>query len=251
MRQFYLHDGLELRRLLRNAKALYGVTTSVDVALPDESLGSSSLDWRTILRNCLPYVDIFAPSLAELVFMLDRPTFERLCVETGDGPAALEALLDAPRDPGSDGPVAGRQETLADWVQGAMNEVLEMGCAVVLLKLGERGAQIRTTSDQFRLSAAIFGHAAPSCTGAWVQDWLGVVAVVPAFKPRQVRGTTGAGDASVGGFLSSMLRGLGAVDCARMACATGAASVEGHSCADEIPAWEELRARVQKGWPTL
>lgn len=46
---------------------------------------SAALDWRRILRIVLPHTDIFAPSLAELVFMLDRPRFDRECVESGIG----------------------------------------------------------------------------------------------------------------------------------------------------------------------
>jgi hypothetical protein len=74
----------------------------------------------------LPHTDVFAPSLAELVFMLDRVRFDRECVETGIGPTALEASL--PQH--------------LEWVEAAAAELLTMGCAVVLVKLGEHGVRL-------------------------------------------------------------------------------------------------------------
>ena len=56
------------------------------------SMPSASLDWRSILHTVLPHTDVFAPSLAELVFMLDRPRFERECVESGIGAVLCDSL---------------------------------------------------------------------------------------------------------------------------------------------------------------
>ena len=64
---------------------------------------------------------------------------------------------------------------------------------------------------------------------------------------RQVRGTVGAGDATIGGFLAGMLRGFSLAECCRMACAVGATSVEGAEAANAIPTWDTLRERVQQG----
>ena len=234
MRQFYINDGAELAALFTQAKAA-GITTSIDVALPDASLPSAALDWRSILRTVLPHTDVFAPSLAELVFMLDRPRFERECVESGIGPTALESSL---------------TEHL-DWVDRSCAELLEMGAAVVVVKLGEHGIRARSTADAARLSPGAMGAAAPERTGASLDGWLDQSVVAPAFRIRELKGSVGAGDATVGGFLASMLRGLSLAECCRMACATGAASVEGAEAADEIPTWGELRARVEAGWATL
>ena len=122
MRQFYIDDGAELARLFSKAKAA-GLTTSADVALPDASLPSAGLDWRRILQTVLPHTDVIAPSLAELVFMLDKERFDKECVASGIGPTALEASL--PQH--------------MHWLEAAAAELLDMGCAVVVVKLGEHG----------------------------------------------------------------------------------------------------------------
>jgi sugar/nucleoside kinase (ribokinase family) len=70
LRRMYLSDGEELESLFRRAKEA-GVTTSLDLSLPDRNAESGRIDWVRILRRVLPYVDFFLPSDAELRFMLD------------------------------------------------------------------------------------------------------------------------------------------------------------------------------------
>ena len=109
----------------------------------------------------------------------------------------------------------------------------------------------RMMEDEENDDGGAMGAAAPERTGASLDGWLNQSVVAPAFRIRELKGSVGAGDATVGGFLASMLRGLSLAECCRMACATGAASVEGAEAADEIPTWGELRARVEAGWATL
>ena len=49
--------------------------------------GSSSVDapWRRILALTLPYVDIFLPSIEEILVTLRRETYERMCAEAPEG----------------------------------------------------------------------------------------------------------------------------------------------------------------------
>ena len=85
--------------------------------------------------------------------------------------------------------------------------------------------RLRVSADPARLSRAAMGTASPEATGADMAGWLGVALAQPAFRV-EVRGTTGAGDATIGGLLGAMLRGHSAATCAALACATGACSVE-------------------------
>src|SRR5207247_5555181 len=61
------NDGAELEAIYRQAKAT-GVVTSMDTALPDPQGVSGRSDWNTIWRRALPYVDIFMPSIEEILF---------------------------------------------------------------------------------------------------------------------------------------------------------------------------------------
>jgi sugar/nucleoside kinase (ribokinase family) len=109
MRRMYANDGAELVEMFRRAKAS-GVITSLDMALPDPNGPSGQVNWRRVLERCLPYVDIFLPSLDEVLFMLRR-----------DQPPCTDALISE---------------------IGA--ELLAMGAGVVVLKLGSRGLYLRT-----------------------------------------------------------------------------------------------------------
>jgi len=71
MERMYLDDGAELETMFRCAKET-GVITSLDMAMPDPQGPSGRVDWRRILKRTLPYVDIFLPSLDELLVMLRR-----------------------------------------------------------------------------------------------------------------------------------------------------------------------------------
>ncbi len=68
MRRFYADPG-ELAKMFRRVKEL-GLTTSLDMAFPDPNSEAGRAPWPVILKNALPHVDIFLPSLDEMRFML-------------------------------------------------------------------------------------------------------------------------------------------------------------------------------------
>ena len=74
MRRLYEQDGAELVNIFAHVKAC-GLTTSLDMSLPDPASVSGRVDWRSILERVLPYVDIFLPSIEEALYMVDRQKF--------------------------------------------------------------------------------------------------------------------------------------------------------------------------------
>lgn len=97
-------------------------------------------------------------------------------------------------------------------------ELLELGTRVVGLKLGQRGLYLRTASQS---AIEAVGRARPSDPAAWADKELWT----PCFKVTVV-GTTAAGDATVGGFLSALLRDASAEKALLAVTAVGACSVE-------------------------
>ncbi len=220
MRRIYADNGAELIEIYRRVRALE-VTTSLDMAVPDPATDAGRADWVTILEGVLPFVDVFLPSVEEILFMLRRPQYEALVREAKGGsllPLVTPALLS---DLGE--------------------ELLSMGGRVVGLKLGDRGFYLRTASEA---AIAEMGAAAP----ADPEDWADRELWVPCFKV-DVVGTTGAGDATIAGFLAALLRGLPVKDAARMAVAVGACNVEAADALGGLRSWEETEARVAAGWP--
>ena len=60
MARMYSDDGAEVSEVFSRAKAT-GVTTSLDMALPDPASPAGRADWPAIIRKALPYVDVFLP----------------------------------------------------------------------------------------------------------------------------------------------------------------------------------------------
>jgi sugar/nucleoside kinase (ribokinase family) len=222
MRQMYVNQGRELTEVFRRARST-GVTTSLDMSFPDPSSESGRAPWKAILEATLPFVDIFTPSFEEIVYMLRRDTYEemRRAAPGGD----VLALL--------------TPELLTDL--GA--EMLAMGARIVLIKLGNRGAYLRTCSAE-RLAG--IGAATPAALADWAERELWA----PCFQVNLV-GTTGSGDATIAGFLSALLRGFGPQQAVTAAVAVGACNVEAADALSGIRSWDETLARVTSGWKRL
>jgi len=219
MRRMYEADGAELIEIFRRVRA-DGVTTSLDMAFPDPAAPAGRADWAKILRGVLPYVDIFLPSVEEILFMLRRSTYEDL--HRRYGADLLEGIT-------------------PELLSNLGDELLAMGAKIVGLKLGHRGFYLRTAD---RAAMARLGRAAPRDPAAWadLEIW------TPCFQV-EVVGTAGAGDATVSGFLAGLLRGLSPAEAVTAAVAVGACCVEAADTLSGIRPWEETIARIASGWP--
>lgn len=178
MARMFENEGAELVKVFQKAKAA-GCTTSLDMSLPDPDSASGRAPWATILANVLPFVDIFAPSLDELAFML----------------------------PGS--------FDLAE-------SVLAMGAKSVAIKNGDRGMWL-TVAEQI---------------GGWEPG-----SIHQGVLPVEVRGTTGAGDATIAGLLYGFLRGFDVIQSAKTAAAAGATCCEAVDSVSGVRPFSELSER--------
>ncbi|MEA3407318.1 MAG: carbohydrate kinase family protein [Chloroflexota bacterium] len=220
MRRMYVDGGRALATIFRDAKE-HGTTTSLDMAMPDPSRPSGRADWRSILARTLPYVDIFAPSVEELFYMLHKNEYNEMVNSIGqDG--LIEAL--AP----------GRIASLAQ-------EALSLGAAIVMLKLGHRGLYMRSGKIEDDL-----GRGTPTSLKNWRERELWA----PCFKV-EVAGTVGAGDTTIAGFLGGLLRGQTPEGAATSAVAVGACNVETADATSGVRPWDVTQARIQAGWPRL
>jgi sugar/nucleoside kinase (ribokinase family) len=216
MRRMYADAGSELVEIFRRVKST-GVTTSLDMALPDVSSPSGRADWDAILHGVLPYVDIFMPSIEEILYGLRRPLYNELRQNGEIVPQATPELL---ADLGG--------------------ELLELGIKIVMLKLGDRGIYLQTAGED---AIRAIGRAVPPEPAAWANQRLWA----PCFQVNVV-GTTGSGDATIAGFLAALLRGLPAREAATLAVAVGACNVEAADALSGVRSWENTRARIAAGW---
>lgn len=218
MQRMYQENGVELAAVFQKAKAT-GVTTSLDMAVPDPASPGGQADWRAILQWTLPYVDIFLPSIEEILYMLHRDTYEEL-KQTG----IIESVT-------------------PDLLAGLSGEILAMGVKILVLKLGHRGLYLHTSSSG---QLAEMGRAVPKDLTGWAERILWA----PCYQV-QVVGTTGAGDATIAGFLAALLRDLSPSEAVTTAVAVGACNVEAADALSGLQNWQATQDRLRHGWPHL
>lgn len=211
MRRIYGDGGEALRDILRRARAA-GALTSLDMSLPDPRSESGRVDWKSFLSRVLPFVDLFVPSIEESLFMLDRGEFDRFLSRGGGDAVVRGASLDD--------------------VSRVAGKALELGARAVLMKMGHRGAYLRTAA-----------RGIPGLSG-----WEGRELHAPVFCVERVAGTTGAGDATIAGFLASVYKGLAPEEALSMAVAVGGCCVEAPDATSGIRGWDATVERVRAGW---
>ena len=188
--------------------------------MPDLAGQSGQADWPTVLQGALPQVDLFVPSVEELLYMLDRARFDELSRRAG-ARGMLEAL-DAPT------------------VRGLAGRALELGAKVVLIKLGVRGMYLRTAE---RLED--MGRAAPRKLRSWEGRELWVEPLPPAeWSPAPwARGMRPSPDSWRRGCASTS-----PVEALDLAAATGASCVEEAGAVRGVQSWEKTKGRIAAGW---
>jgi len=204
----YAQGGAQLAALFERVRR-WGAATSLDMCACDPGSEAGAVDWEGVLAATLPHVDVFAPSLDEVLFMLERSE-----------PAATDRARLAR--------LSGR--------------LIDLGASVAAIKLGDRGLYLRTSSDTRRIEA--FAARA----GVDAAAWRDAEVMAPCFEPSAVAGTTGSGDATIAGLLAALLRGADPLAAATAATAVGACSVEAVDPTSGIPPWAALEARIGAGW---
>ncbi|UKS28133.1 carbohydrate kinase family protein [Paenibacillus sp. HWE-109] len=222
MKNMFENEGAELVSLLKKVKAS-GLTVSLDMAKPDPESAAGRRNWREILTQALPYVDVFLPSFEELVYMLDRERYYLMEKTAPDGDLLSYA----------DGVLLAQLSA----------ELIQMGVAIVVIKLGEHGLYVRTTSDEKRF--ARLGLSSPQQNQ--FDDWLNCEYISSCYEV-DVVGTTGAGDCTIAGFLFGLTRGFTLKESLQSAVGVGACNVEQADATSGIPKWTAIQDRMNKRW---
>jgi len=121
MRAMIAEGGGELQRLFARARGA-GATTSLDLCMPDPGSEAGRVDWEALLAATLPHVDVFAPSVGELLVMLER-----------DAGATVDRAL----------------------LTRVAERLLAMGAPIVAIKLGDQGLYLRTSAGVGRVAGRL------------------------------------------------------------------------------------------------
>ncbi|MCX6895360.1 MAG: carbohydrate kinase family protein [Verrucomicrobia bacterium] len=213
MEKMWVANGAELRKLFRRVRRL-GVATSLDMTLPDADGPAGKANWRKILAGVLPFVDIFVPSVEEILFMLEPEQYARILAK-----AAGRDMVDViPQE---------LYERLAE-------RMLALGAKVALIKAGHRGAYLQT-GDVAKLNAAT---ALELPAGNWSRRklWIGSFPT----DPRRIKNACGAGDCAVAGFLTAVLKGVEIEPAAQYAMLAGRDNLYGLDAFAGLSDWKEM-----------
>lgn len=214
-------NGAELLSLFRRAKAL-GLATSMDMASIDPASEAARLHWPSLLAKLLPLVDFFLPSAEELCFMIDPARYAQWQARAASGD--VTDTLDIQQD-----------------VAPLAEQLIQMGAAVIVIKCGRQGMCYRSAGKQ---AIQRIGLSMDS------SSWENLSGHMPAYKPDKVVCATGAGDASIAGFLASVLEGLSFQRCVQRAAAVGACCVEAIDALSGLRPLAVLDQRIASGWET-
>ena len=213
MKRMWADGGVELCKVFKRVRKL-GVATSLDMALPEPDSQAGKADWERILTRVLPYVDIFAPSIEEILFMMERKHYLRIMAN-----------------------LKGRD--IVDHVPEALfkrlgDRIMALGVGVLMIKNGHRGAYIRT-GDVNKLNSSTALHLP---IGNWSHRSLWGSSF-PA-KVRQVRNASGAGDCAVAGFLTALLNGVKIEMAAQYAMLAGRDNLYGADAWSGLSDWRTM-----------
>lgn len=225
MKRIYKNTGAELLKIFRRVHATKTLT-SLDGSLPDPDSEAGKVDWKKVFEKTLPYVDIFTPSLDEALYFLSPGRY----LEYREKGVKLT-------------------ETFSfDDYRRIADAFIAMGCGLVLLKAGEKGIYLRTTSaSRLKRFAAL-----PGWTGdAWDRREIWA----PAYVMKKIISATGAGDACTGGFLTAILRGYDVEKSLRIASCAGYQNLRALDATSGIGTWAEALAGIktlpvrEASWP--
>lgn len=216
MKYLYRNDGEEFIKLVRKCKEA-GLTVSVDTSQPDPGSDAGKADWRKILADALPFIDIFMPSLEEILYMLHKPLFDELNDKRGGG-------------------------NIIDYIDFSLipelaSELMEMGAKIVLLKVGKKGLYLHTDRA---VALREMGKAAPADVNIWADRRV----LCPPYYTNSIRSTTGAGDNAIAGFLASFLRDDEPETALLLASANAVRCIESYETTDSVIPLEELDGQI-------
>lgn len=220
MRNMYLDNGKELVRIFQKVHES-GVLTSLDLAAIDPSSEAAQQNWEEILRQVLPYVDFFVPSIEELCMMIAPETYAKW-LERANGSDVTGIL------------------SLSDILPLA-EKLRSMGAKSFLIKCGAPGLY-------YDMADAEVQKELEEKSGLHFLDWAGKSGFEKSYTPDQVLSGTGAGDTTIAAFLSALLQGYDLETCLHLASATGASCVAAYDALSGIKPFAEQLEHIQNGW---
>ena len=217
MEGFYQNNAKELIEMYKSIKKA-GLITSMDVAAIDPDSNAGRLDWKEILKNVLPYVDIFEPSFEELLCMVDSDAYIKLMERAGEEDVCMCLSLE-------------------NDILPLAKKVMDFGVSVLLIKCGTAGMYLCTSKDvskKLGLSS----------------EWNDFKCFQKSYKPDRIKSAIGAGDTAIAAFLYGVINGYKPKQAMEIASATGAMCITEYDTFSGLLDIKELEEKIKNNWET-
>lgn len=213
LRQFYLDEGRQLIEMYQKVHEM-GVLTSLDFSLPDPESESGKVDWTLIMQKVLPYVDIFVPSLEELIQIIMPQKYSELQATCINSDFEENVSLELVRELGL--------------------KVIGMGVKILLVKMGKRGIYLHT--------GKIESLSQKSGTVLSPEDWNNKEIFCKAYPAdiTRIKNASGAGDTAIAAFLSAILKSFKPEKSIKYASLAGRDSLYSENIFESMSSWDDL-----------
>lgn len=222
MKKMYEDGGKEFISLLKMVHET-GCAVSVDMAMFEEQTEAGKQDWNAMLKETVPYMDFFVPSVEELCIMLDRERYHEWKKRARG--KDITSVLDIEKD-----------------VKPLADTLLSYGAKVILIKCGAPGLYFRT-ADRERL-LKIGGGIGEEIADTWADR----ECFERSYLVEKVVSGTGAGDTTIAAFLAAVLQGKTWQDSLHLATAAGALCVQTYDALGGMLPLNEIQKRIDSGW---
>jgi sugar/nucleoside kinase (ribokinase family) len=198
--------------------------TSLDLCGVDRNSEAGRVDWKHLVKNLLPYIDFFVPSVEELCYMVDPPRYMEWEERAREKHTDITSVLN-----------------IAEDVKPLAEQLLSWGAKVLMIKCGSRGIYLRTgTRDKIdQISGGL---------ASTLKEWADIEHFEISYKPDQVLSATGAGDTCIAAFLSSILNGFTWQKAIQYAAAEGASCVRAYDALSGLLTFDEMEQKIISGW---
>lgn len=224
MEKMYENDAEEFIYMMQKIKS-FNVATSLDMALVDKNSESGKMDWKSVIKQVIPYIDIFAPSIEELAFLIERDKYDHW-IQKSQG-KDVTSIISIDRD-----------------IKPLADKLLEWGAKIVVIKCGTPGMYIRTNSKKEieKVGGGLTYH---------LKEWEDQDFFERSYKPDKFISATGAGDTSIAAFLCAIMEGCTCKKALQLATGTGASCVEAYDALSGLRSFDELELKISQGWEKI
>lgn len=217
LRQFYIDHGQQMADMFSRIKEM-GVVTSLDFSLPDSESESGNVNWLGILTKALPFVDIFAPSLEELIRIM-RPEMYNEMLDKNVAQVDFNDLVPM------------------DLIIEIGDQILNMGVDILMIKAGKHGIYL-FTRDGYTVAAKL-GNGADN---TWNQRKIHCKAYFA--QPDKIINASGAGDTAIGAFLTALINGEIANHALKLASLGGRNNLYCKNMYNDLKEWNEMLGEI-------